>query len=429
MTKFSRNSLQVLAGAAVLLSLFKIQVFFALGSLWGYKYESGSENFSYWAFIVAVWVFCFMSFFFCFLKYPSIRSGESASYLFSFFLLAAHSIWSILDNTKTILAPTLLQQWILIALPALFSVRLMFTILTWPLLMRFSRVFFFLMAIYLTLYFVFPLLNGKGILGLVGASGQTVSYTAATIFGMLLWHTHLEGRYVSAAVFRSAPMRVFSNGLLVSMAVVTVMNGGRGAFLLLLLYVAVASISYIKKGRKNFSIISRASMALCILCISTLFGSALLERVPSLAFGFKRAVAFIGFKNNDQLIDWEGGTSGRGEVYRIAMQGIKDSPWFGHGPFSHWDKITYPHNFFLDLALQFGVIIPVFLLALLLALLWKRVRPWAAYKSWLYMLLLSSVVTVMFSGGYLTQPIMWFCITALLVNGGQARGHQLCHYK
>lgn len=404
-----------LVSLAVVLALFKIQIIFIFGYFLGFSYDPEMGNSTYWGFILLVWGINLFLYLCALYKNPKVSRPEAIVYLFITTLISLHFLWVALDSDATHLAPVLLQQFILLVMPAVFAVKYIDCFIIWRQLIKTSELFFYLMATALTVTHFIPFLAGHRVVGIAGASGQMVSYTAATTFGMLFWHTFLANREYRNKIFISNLVVGVSLVLLSSMVIVLIINGGRGAFVLFLTYVTVYLLWFVKRIVRRRSMDKRWLILVTILPIFILVAYPFLNKNTPFLAGFERVIAFIDLKNKQGFIAWETGTSGRDKVYQRVIEGIIESPWIGHGPFGHWDKVTYPHNLFLDLALQFGVIIALILILALVSLLWRFREPWASHKPWLWMLFLSGFIPIMFSGGYLVQPIVWFCVVGLLL--------------
>jgi O-antigen ligase len=76
----------------------------------------------------------------------------------------------------------------------------------------------------------------------------------------------------------------------------------------------------------------------------------------------------------------------------------------------------YPHNLFLQFALEFGIfgaIIILLFLSVIIYLNFKLIEP---NKGWLFVLLLMVNFKLLVTGSYLWEPSFWICLTLGLKN-------------
>ena len=107
-------------------------------------------------------------------------------------------------------------------------------------------------------------------------------------------------------------------------------------------------------------------------------------------------------------------TSGRDHVYRDAIELIKQSPIIGYGIFGFFKVYgSYPHNFFLEILLQGGILLLFAILIIIISLI-KKIIYMIKYNEELRIILiifLYPIVMLMFSGTYTSDSIFWFSIS------------------
>jgi len=383
--------------------LFKTQVYFlTIGNY--YPYEFGVFNPYYWAFILTVFLISVSLFLVRMLSIGTVTKPGLVLYFFIHGYLSLHFIWFFIDYPSGVVFPVLLYQFILLTVPAILILDFVDKVCGWGRVIAVSEAFFFLISMYLVVVVILDFIKGEHVYGLNGASGQLVSYLAAYSFGFLLFSYLYVGNRYKFKIFQSFIMKSITPLLLISLVMVSIINGGRGAFILILLYSAILLVPKLT-GIKAF---------LIVLSIGSIFFlSGLSEYLSNdriMQFGVERIFQFISLDSSDSFVAWETGTSGRGDIYSQVIHAISNSPIFGYGVFTHWEKITYPHNLFLDMALQFGLIFPVLLLFGLFFYLVLITKTWDTVNHWFFVLFLGSFVTLMFSGGYLSDPVFWFAI-------------------
>ena len=111
-------------------------------------------------------------------------------------------------------------------------------------------------------------------------------------------------------------------------------------------------------------------------------------------------------------------TSGRNYVYQDAIKAIENNP-LGYGMFSYEKQLPeqpYPHNLFLEWAMQWGVLYAIFQILFIL-LLFIYFRRWLLRDESLIILvpiIVYQFTLLLFSGSYMQEPLYWFSIAFLL---------------
>jgi len=403
-----------------LISLFGIfaqQIFFSFSGLIGYNYAGKWESPVYIQFIVLVYIAMLSMYMRSFVKKPEISKSEMGFYLFFIFLIANHLLWVSLDGAATRWLPDNLIFFFSMGVTGFMAARVIHVYDAWHELIRLSDLVVFLMGAGLVVAIVLPYNSGLLSRGIGGASYQSASYYAAMCFGMLgvaSFHLEKDLRY---KWFRGQIGLVVNVLLMIALFIACIINGGRGAFVLIVLYSGLIFFWIANKhGLTKRGVIRYTVLAISLPIIISFAMQKILDD-PMLAQGFNRATAFISRSSAGGLIDMEKGSSGRDIVYDIAVQAIADSPWIGYGAFGHWEKVIQPHNLFLDLSLQFGLPIAVLLFISLSLILWRKLKPLTTEKVWLSVLFLSVTVMLLFSGGYFQSAIFWFCLASVFFLG------------
>lgn len=131
--------------------------------------------------------------------------------------------------------------------------------------------------------------------------------------------------------------------------------------------------------------------------------------------GYMRATQFLAPGGG---INWEG-TSGRDVVYLNTIHLIEQRPVLGYGLYGMWDVINYyPHNLFLEVLLQGGIVYLIifsWMLLLFVRKLFRMVKTDRRYRI-LGILFLYPFVMLMFSGTYLNTSQFWFAVVFVLLN-------------
>lgn len=112
-------------------------------------------------------------------------------------------------------------------------------------------------------------------------------------------------------------------------------------------------------------------------------------------------------------------TNGRDEIYGKTLQGIYESPLFGHG-FDRFDANTgleHPHNFLLQIAYDFGLVV---LVVFVLCLLVKLINTFKKYQKdkfvIVWFLFFASVPGALFSSSIWQNSLLWLFFGCLFSN-------------
>lgn len=200
-----------------------------------------------------------------------------------------------------------------------------------------------------------------------------------------------------------------------------VLSGGRGGIGVVILGTLwVLLIKYpLFKLIKNIVI---------IIVISSLFGYFILnyfenfnERI------FESSARLFSFVSEDGF-DFEK-TSNRDVVYLQTYKIITKSPVYGYGFFGYLEhtNFAYPHNFFLEILLQGGILLFLFVIGFFFIYIKKLFRLLSHGKKHLFLLgtFSFSFVHLMFSGTYILEPFFWFNLAYVLTVSKKIRINKL----
>lgn len=284
-------------------------------------------------------------------------------------------------------------------------------------LIKWYEPFVFIVAIYSIVYVLIPFLNANYLLR--GSAYQSNSYYSAFAFGCILFYLLFGNRFTRFKIFENKVCKIFYLVLLMVLPLSVISTGGRGGFVLVLLY-GVISILYMVFGDHEFNIkkLVLAFLTLVGFFVLILILVSVISKNTSLRESFSYTVSYLDFSTGK--IDM-GATSNRDLVYKQAIDLIMQSPIFGHGIFLSMPLLTttysYPHQLFLEFMLQGGAIYTfvasAFLITALIKL--KRFSHVTETNRFMVYLFLYPFVMLMFSGTYLTTSLFWFCLSAILM--------------
>lgn len=233
-----------------------------------------------------------------------------------------------------------------------------------------------------------------------GGQYQAFSYFCAFSFLTFLCH------YLS-----QSNLKVWRHFLSVCILLVlvagVVLSGGRGG--LMVVFVGLIVFIIRKKGFLKFIkyFVSIAFIGFILLYLAKESNFSFSERIGE---SFDRLFSFI----SSDGIDMEG-TSNRDDFYNVAIAKISESLIFGYGIFGLVGELGdyYPHNIFLEVLLQGGLIYLSLFLILMACFFYKLV--WLVkLKKNEDIILIPTIywaVLLLFSSSYLQEPFFWFSLT------------------
>lgn len=395
------------------IAILKEQLFFSIMALLGLEYSGASSSSSY---IITVG-FSTISISLVYI-YTILKKGLAASDLtiILIFLLSLviHALWVILDSPYTELFPEYLLFFILLGLPGYLSAYTLIKLNLTYSAIRLFEIFLIIIALGITIGAVIPSYLGILTRNLAGVTYQALSYYSAFVFGMLLFYATQAPRCFRYPWCTNRLYSLFLYALMLSCLLGTVLGGGRGALILILSYIFIyitSTLNFTKRGinsRKYLSnVLSVVSATFILIAAINLFSD-----YDFFTSGLKRATAFI---SSDGGIDLESGGSGRDQVYAQTLEYIYQNPLIGYGPFDFRSKSINPHNLFLEVLLQFGIIGLGSFVMLMTFVAYKTIKNWSIQTSWILSLLLYPLIMLMFSGSYLHTPILIFGISFILL--------------
>lgn len=231
---------------------------------------------------------------------------------------------------------------------------------------------------------------------------QSYSYLCAYCFGMVGFSYRFNQQFRNTHKYAWV--------LLPFLFLATILPGGRGAFVLLVLYFGFFIMYCLKqKRRRNYKLPliqllwGLFFLALCVFLLTNYYN----DYKDFLKSGFERAIDFIDFSN--LTIDMSG-TSGRGPAYENALRIIREKPLFGIGIYGYnYDAVwpQYPHNIILEILMQYGIILGAVVIVFLgyveISIIFS--------KNYLMKgLSFFPAVNLMFSGSYTANVLFWFVV-------------------
>lgn len=394
-----------------LASMLGTNLFFALSSIVGYQYGGIEEGSSYWIFCGLIFL---INIFLC-IKDILRFKGKLTRTNFIFLVIIPMIYISL--GLKSILFNNIDINII---------IKYMIFFIIWPIGSIYSAVYLcrnnyikyitknlelimFIFTVALIKSIIFPILLGKGSYGVGGSTYQTASYMAIFSYGINLYLIFFGDNHIRFKFTRSKFYKVISLLLLIFQLISFFIAGGRGALILFVVYTLyiICSVLHSRKPEKIKMLISY-SFVLSILIIIII---PFLVKNEMFISGINRIFEFISPNGG---INWKG-TSGRDDIYIYTINMIMSKPIFGYGLFGYAPYMTYPHNIFLEVLIEGGVIYFVLCMMIIVYMILKLkalVKNDEKYRI-LIIIFLYPMVMLMFSGSYMRLSEIWFIITII----------------
>lgn len=225
---------------------------------------------------------------------------------------------------------------------------------------------------------------------------QSISYYSIFAFGFNMY------LIVQCSNSYTRYRRYILIALAILQVIITIMAGGRGAFVLgcvFTLYFALKHITFSK-------LISYILIGLAVL----LTINAILSDNEIFKMGFERIFNFFG---NTEAI----GTDNRWIRWNLAWNAFTKSPVFGHGLGSVFYEVGfYSHNIFTDMLCEGGVVLfLIFIFVLMKFIRASQILITEDYRNEIIVIVfLCSFVMNSFSGYYLSDTGIWLSLTYVL---------------
>ena len=244
-----------------------------------------------------------------------------------------------------------------------------------------------------------------------GTSYQVMAYAGGTAFGLNLCFFLFGDEMELFSIFSTKKYRIVRIILLCALGLCTLLSGGRGGALLMILNGFLMILLVGKVRQTVFYVI--LTIVLIIAVSSSLDQLGLSSRFDT---SIERTFQYL---DADKGIDMENGSSNRDVVYEKALDIIIDKPFFGHGMYGAYEQFdgTSPHNIFLEVMIQGGMLYMALFL-FLLSRLYKKLKRFISISKGNYLIIpivTYPCVMLLFSGSYMTDVLFWFSVSFLLV--------------
>jgi O-antigen ligase len=395
------------------MSVFKVELFFSVAAFLGYTYLGSDSSKIYVVLMAGIGVLSIGIGIFAIFNSNRIKSIES----FLLFVLPLIVFSSFIVSRAKSASVIAIQQnqfnlFLAFSLPALFC--------GWFLAK--NKIDLFLSVLFVMLLIsagsivsiLIPFLSGKRFTVMGGASYQAASYYTAFAFGLNLYIILFKASHINRNKIRkrNVLIQILLISLLILQSIMVIIPGGRGAFILMVIYLSLS----IMKCLITRNVIRVMYAVFIIVVLLVILGKVFQRLLENSLFlqSFNRVLAFIG---QGGTVNWDG-SSERLPIYQEAINLFLESPIIGYGLYGYISKVSYavyPHNFFLEVLLQGGLIY----LSVWIVFIWyilKKMYFLVLYdkrkRLFLYIGLYPAVM-LMFSGSYLSNGLFWFLISLI----------------
>lgn len=389
--------------------------FFVLASIFGFEYTGIENSRSYLIYVVLVLVANFV----LFSKSFTMGKGRISSKEFLMFLILSvvflsYITPSLFTGRVNATATTFFMYFVAFSLPAIFAAIYTSKSRTLFEIAKLLEIVMLFLTISIVIKVIIPYFQGQRLLTFAGAVyHQTGSYLSAFAFGLNLYFLFEGQHYERFGLFKSLFYKYFCYLLLIIQALGFILPGGRGGAVLGAVYFISIILFQITKG--NLRTFAKVIIFVVFFTTVIILSWPLLMQNDVFRTGYMRATQFLAPGGG---INWEG-TSGRDVVYLNTIHLIEQRPVLGYGLYGMWDVINYyPHNLFLEVLLQGGIVYLIifsWMLLLFVRKLFRMVKTDRRYRI-LGILFLYPFVMLMFSGTYLNTSQFWFAVVFVLLN-------------
>lgn len=243
--------------------------------------------------------------------------------------------------------------------------------------------------------------------------GYMAAYASSFSLYFFLFFKNVKWHYI----FKNRVSRWVAGIVYLLCFLVSIIAGGRGGFLLILLQSAFLFYVYFR-GSENFFKIIPVVVILIFIGLSIFYFASTIGIDSS---GYSRILGFV-----------EGESEGRNSLWSLAIKKFLNSPIWGYGLGSvFYETGFYSHNMFTDLLVETGILGTSLFCVLLLSTVKKGIGFLKFDKSeciWL-MLFLDGFVLGLFSSYYVAIcPMIWSIVFIQVKLPSQKNKKKLCKY-
>ncbi len=245
-------------------------------------------------------------------------------------------------------------------------------------------------------------------MNMAGDSYNAIAYMGAFAVGILLYGIVSPYQELRFKIFQLKSYKILSVVFILINVAAVFISGGRGGALLLILNVIICLFTFNRSGKEIIKKTLFAVIALALFIF--VFGRFLNAYGLSDFFemGIERTFSYISGGSIDMSE-----TSDRDEVYKAAFENISNYPILGQGVFRTMSMYGgYPHNFFLEILVDGGIVYLIFWLFYLIFFMniFRRTIRKNPAKRYLLIFATLPFLSLLFSGTYTNDSYLWFVL-------------------
>lgn len=396
----------------LILGMLSIEIFFIISTIIGFEY-TGSKNSSayiiYCIIIAALNIILIPCYFI-------IEKKRMDAIKILFLILPIIPIIcfgiSVAGNGISEIKTNFFEYFILWSVPAIYSAVYINAKNMFKSMVKWFEIVMILGTIAIGISILNSFFKGVRYTSLGGATYQCASYISAFTYGINLYFI-FYGKDQERFKFTKTVLYSIINKILLIIQLFGVMvTGGRGGAVLVLIYTIYISVNVFKERK-----VSNLSKYILYMIVLFMF-AFILQGLFSDNNLFKNSIQRITSYISKDGIDWDG-TSGRDVIFKEAIELIKSSPILGYGLYGFLDLFPmYPHNIFLELMLNGGLIYTLLSIIIFVITIskYRKISKLDKRNRFIMILLLYPLTDLMFSGSYMRSGPFWFVMILILTS-------------
>lgn len=234
-----------------------------------------------------------------------------------------------------------------------------------------------------------------GLLGQEGAFNyQNASYYIAFCFSYIFFYLFFVSEKNGTTFQRIITVTLY--GLLFICAIGTLLGGGRGAFVYLVLITAYLIFRLMKKSRGGVKV--KYVLILVVVAIAMVYLASSFNVLESA--GVNRLIERLNTEGDDM----------RKELWRKSIKVFRESPIWGHGLGSIWWTVGfYSHNIVSDLLAETGLIGTGIIISVLFRIFARQTKRsyFSGFDLFLLLIYIGALVHDSFSGYWIISPKLY----------------------
>jgi O-antigen ligase len=382
-------------------------LFFSILSVLGLEYRGKEESSSYIIFCFSLAVLSLILFLLDYLF--ERRFTLNLSGLFFIFLPVIITSFFLAERPSSLEGKRAFYFYLLFSLPSSYA-GIYIARRYW--LSSLAKWFEIAMIIFTTAIIsslIIPFSKGTIFTSFAGDTYQGASYTSAFTYSLNLYFILFGNRHKLFKFHYFKSYQIMTYLLLIVQVMGVLISGGRGGFVLIV--ISTILLMWFKNKDHN----NKNKALLLILIFSFITGSVLLPRLMHDDLFLNSTGRVFSYITNSGIDMTQ--TSDRDVVYKDAINLIKERPLTGYGFFGYYDYTFFPHNLFLEILLNWGILFLLFACLIGFVFL-RKLRTIIKYDPsnlFILAIFIYPFTMLMFSGTYMSTSLFWFVFSYVFV--------------